>query len=601
MMTKMRQMSKWIFILVGLAFVALIVFEWGADVNRGGGDTTIGEVNGQALSIQEFQDMYRQALENERSRTKGEISEQRTQQLREQIWEQFVQRVLFQEQMEKLGITVSDSEVVYQVINHPLDDFKKNPQLQTNGVFDPKKYRAAMSNPNIPWGQIEAYYRQQIPFQKLQTLITATVRVSESEIKNAFIAKNVKAKVEYLAVLASRFKQGIKASDEEIQSWYEAHQEDYKRDENRNLAYVMFDITPSHADSQSVFNDFDKIKERLSMGEDFNVLALEYSEDPTVRQNRGDLGWFDHKTMVKPFADAAFAARPGDLVGPVKTQYGYHLIKVEGRKKEDGVEKVKASHILIKITPGPSTLAEVEDRARLFAEDARTNGWDETVRTNGYTVKTTGYFEEKSGFIPGIGRNAAIMAFAFSAKQGDVSTIYTVRNGNAYAVFMVKEIVPAGIKPLEDVKALVTNQVQFEKAREKARAYARRFEGDVKRGKAFKAIAESDTGKIVKYDVTRMFALDETVPGVGRIPEFNATAFKLEPGQTSDMIDTNTGMFFQKLLEKTAFDSSAYNAQKELIRQRLLNEKRNAVFTKWYQQLKENADIVDNRKKFNIF
>ncbi len=601
MMTKMRQMSKWIFYIVGIAFIALIVFEWGADVNRGGGDTTVGEVNGTKLSLQEFNDMARNALESERARTKGEISEQRSQQIKEQVWEQFVRGVLFKEEMEKLHIAVSDSEIVYQIMNHPLNEFKQDPNLQTNGVFDMNKYRAALSNPQIPWAQIEAYYRDQIPYQKLQNLISSSVRVSPAEIKDEFIRKNVKAKVEYLAVLSNRFRGKTTASEDDLQDWYEKHKDEYKRDENRDLAYVLFEVKPTARDTQNVFNDIAKIKERLSLGEDFSTLALEYSEDPSASQNKGDLGYFDRNSMVKPFSDAAFAAKPGEIIGPIKTRYGYHIIKVEDKKKENGVEKVKASHILLKIVPGPTTLAEQEDRARAFADDAKSNGWDETVAANNYTVKTTGFFEEKSGIVPGIGRNAAVMAFAFMSEKGDISTMYTINDGKAYAVFMLNDILPAGYKPLSEVKALVENEVKFDKARALARAYALKFEDDVKSGKAFKTIAESDTGKIVKYDVTRMFALSESVPGVGRIPEFNGTAFRLKPGEVSDMIDTPSGMFYQKLIEKSAFDSSAFNDQKELIRLRILNARRAAVFQKWYEELKEKASIVDNRKKFNIF
>ena len=601
MMTKMRQMSKMIFWIVGLAFIALIVFEWGADVNRGGGDTTLGEVNGQKLSIQEFNDLYRAALENERARTKGELSELRSQQIRDQVWEQFVQRVLLREEMEKLHIAVSDSEIVYQIMNHPLDEFKQDPALQTNGIFDMKKYQAALSNPNIPWAQIEDFYRQQIPFQKLQNLITSSVRVSPAEIKDEFIRKNVKAKVEYLAVLSNRFRSQTDVTDGELEEWYEKHKDEYKRDESRDLAYVLFEIKPTARDTQIVFNEIDKIKERLALGEDFNLLALQYSEDPSVSENRGDLGYFDRKAMVPAFSDAAFSAKPGEVVGPVKTNYGYHIIKVEDKKKIDGVEKVKASHILLKIVAGPSTLAEQEDKAQAFSRDAKDNGWDETVAADNYEVKTTGYFEEKSGFIPGIGRNAAIMAFAFMSEKGEVSGIYSLNDNKAYAVFKVNDILPAGYKPLADVRALVENEVRFDKARSLARAYASRIDPDVKAGKAFKAIAEADTGKIVKYDVTRMFALSESVPGVGKIPEFNGTAFRLKPGGVSDMIDTESGMFYEKLIEKSAFDSTAFNDQKELIRLRILNARRQAVFSKWYQQLKDNADIVDNRKKFNIF
>ena len=137
MMTRMRQMSKFMFIFVGLAFIGLIVFEWGADYSRGSVDNSIGAVNGEKLSYAEFNELYKQLYQNEKARKQGELDERTLEILRNQVWEQFIQRVLFKEQMDKLNISVTDSEVVYQMINHPLDEFKQNPSFQTNGVFVP--------------------------------------------------------------------------------------------------------------------------------------------------------------------------------------------------------------------------------------------------------------------------------------------------------------------------------------------------------------------------------------------------------------------------------------------------------------------------------
>ncbi|MCB0280940.1 MAG: SurA N-terminal domain-containing protein [Calditrichae bacterium] len=599
MMTQMRQMSKAVFIIIAVAFIGLIVFEWGADVGRGGADTTVGEVNGRKLSYNEFNDMYQNVYQNERARTQGEIDERTLDALRNRVWDQFVQSTLLQEEMDKLNIAVTDSEIVYQIMNYPLDELKQNPGLQTNGVFDMSKYRAALNDPNVPWNQIEEFYRQQIPFKKLQNIITNSVRVSESEIKDDYFRKNIKAKVEYLAILSARFQSNIEASDAEIEEFYKEHKDEYKQNEQRDLAYVVFEVKPTHADTNRIFEDVATIKERLSLGEDFNTLALEFSEDPTVNKNKGDLGFFDRKTMVKPFTDAAFDAKVGDLVGPVETQFGYHLIKIEDKKTENGVEKVKASHILLKITPGSSTMIEKEDQAKLFAADAEEMGWDAAVNEMKLESKSTGFFEEQFGNVPGFGRNTAVSAFAFISNLNTISSVYSVDQG--YAVFKVNGVKESGIKPLEDVKQLIENRVKLEKAKELAHEYAQKVGEKVSQDIPFKEIADADTSKKVTFNTTPLFSINQSVSGVGRYPEFSATAFNLEVGQKSGLIEAEYGYYFQKLLEKTPFDSSAFNAQKPAIKTRLLNEKKNQIFTEWYNKLKEEATIVDNRKKFGIY
>ena len=599
MMTKMRQMSKAVFLIIAAAFIGLIVFEWGADVSRGSKDMTVGEVNGQKLSYTDFNEMYQNVYQNERARNNGELNERTLDGLRDRVWEQFVQSTLLKEEMEKLHISVTDSEIVYQIMNYPLEEIKQNPSLQTNGVFDMNKYRAALSDPNIPWNQIEEFYRQQIPFKKLQNIITNSVRVSESEIMDDFIRKNIKVKVEFLGILNARFQSQVQATEDEMKEYYNDHLDEYKQNEQRDLAYVLFKVEPTAADTARMYDDIARIKERLSLGEDFNTLAMEYSEDPTVSKNKGDLGYFDRKTMVKPFTDAAFAANVGDLVGPVETQFGYHLIKIEDKKTEDGVEKVKASHILLKITPGSSTLTAQEDKAKLFAADAEDMGWDEAVKNHGYESKTTGFFEEQYSTVPGFGRNPAISSFAFTGKQDEISSVYSVDQG--YAVFELNAVKKEGHKEFDEVKTLVENRVKLEKAKVLAKEFAEKVGEKVSNGIPFKEIADADTSKKIVYNTTPLFNLNQNVSGVGRYPEFSATAFKLNVGEISGLVDTEYGFYYEKLLEKTPFDSTEFNSQKAAIKSRLLNQKKNQIFTEWYNKLKDEADIVDKRKQFGIY
>ena len=137
--------------------------------------------------------------------------------MREQVWEQFIQRTLFREEMNRLNITVSDSEIVYQIRNYPLDEIKNNPSFQTDGVFDKSKYFQAFNNPNIPWIQIEEFYRQQLPGFKLQNIITSSVRVSDVEIEDEFLRSNQTVKVEYLEIPFSKFNTSeLEISDDKI-------------------------------------------------------------------------------------------------------------------------------------------------------------------------------------------------------------------------------------------------------------------------------------------------------------------------------------------------------------------------------------------------
>ena len=600
MMTKLREFTKTFIIILVFAFVGMMVFEWGMDysgINRG--QNLVGEVNGEKFSYEQFQELYQQLYQSEKQRTDEDFDEAKLKTLREQVWEQFIQRSLFSEEMKKLNITVSDSEIVYQIKNYPLDEIKNNPGFQTDGVFDMNKYRQSFSNPNIPWYQIEDFYRQQLPFGKLQNIITSSVRVSESEIEDEYFRQNETVRVEFLEIPFSKFNTGeLEITDEEAKKYYDDHIEDYQQKEKRKLSYVLFPLTPTKADTERTIRTFDEIKQRYVNGEDYNSLADEYSEDPAVNQNHGRYEFFERGSMVKPFEDASFSGKKGELVGPVQTRYGYHLILIEDKKIEKGKEQVQVSHILISVTTGPSTRERMADNAALFAEDAATEGFALIAEKETYTIEETAEFTEEGSFIPGFGRNFGIVNFAFTGNLNDISDYMETDKG--FAVFMLTSINPEGAKPFEEVKTIVTNRAKLEKSKEKGREFASGYVTKIQENNIWLEIAESDDSKIIRFDSTTTFKIRASVPKLGYNPDFNAVAFSLKKDQVSDMVETNRGLYYMRLLEKSEFDSTNYNQQYSKIKNRMLNQKRSHVFQEWFEYLKENADIVDNRKMFSL-
>ena len=599
-MTKLREFSKLFLYILVFAFVGMMVFEWGMDysgMNRG--QNLVGEVNGDKLTYEQFQELYQQLYQSEKQRSDEDFDEAKLKTLRDQVWEQFIQRTLFSEEMKKLNISVSDSEIVYQIRNYPLDEIKNNPGFQTDGVFDMNKYRQSFNNPNIPWYQIEDFYRQQLPFVKLQNIITSAVRVSESEIEDEYVRQNQTVKVKYLEIPFSKFNSSeMEISDEEEKKYYDEHIEDYQQKEKRKLSYVLFSLTPTKADTERTMRTFDEIKRRYSNGEDFNTLADEYSEDPAVNQNHGRYEFFERGAMVKPFEDASFNGKKGEMVGPVETRFGYHLILIEDNRVEKGKEQVQVSHVLMSVTTGPSTREMKADKAALFAEDAATEGFANAAEKSNYSIEETAEFTEEGSFVPGFGRNFGIVNFAFTSNLNDVSDY--METDKDFAVFMLTTINPEGAKPFEEVKIIVTNRAKLEKSKEKGREFAAGFKSKMTENNNWSKIAASDASEIVKFDSTDAFKIRTSVPKLGYNPDFNAIAFSLKKDQVSDIVETNRGLYYMKLIEKSEFDSTDYKQQITTIKNRLLNQKRGQVFQEWLEYLKESADIIDNRKMFNL-
>ena len=218
-------------------------------------------------------------------------------------------------------------------------------------------------------------------------------------------------------------------------------------------------IRVDNNDSVKALAKAKEIYKEAKTGTDFAALARQYSADPSAA-NGGDLGWFTKGRMVKPFEDAAFKANPGQIVGPVHTQFGYHIIKVIAKDNRE----VKIQDIHMGIHIGPQTKGDNSQRAKDFAYLAKEGSFQREAEQSKYSILETPPFQ-KNGFISGIGMNNAVNKFAFNNKLGAVSEALTIQNG--YAVFMVSGITEAGVRPFDEVKTAVESKVRREKNIEK--------------------------------------------------------------------------------------------------------------------------------------
>ena len=597
MMTKLREMSKLFLYLLVVAFLALMVLEWGADITgrSAQGNNIVGKINGHEITVEEYNQMLQNAYENERQRTGGELSDADMKRLQNEVWENIIQQILLQEQIKKMGIKVTKREIAYHSVHNPPQYFRNIPAFLTNGQFDINKYRQALQNPQVEQ-TVVSYVAQNLPFQKLLARITAAVMVTEEEIKDAFMRQSMRAKVEYVGAPLYKFSsKEVEVSEEEAKKYYEEHKDDFKVEEKRVLNYVLFSTAPTHEDSMRVYRLAEDILKEAKSGADFAKLADEYSEDPSVQTNHGDLGYFKRGDMDPAFEKAAFSGKPGEIIGPVKTRFGLHIIKIVDRKKEDGVEKVRASHILLRFNASASTVEDARDRADEFAQIAKESGFKVAADRLKYKIEKTPPFVKRN-FIPGLGLMEGAVEWAFHAEKGEISDPFRAQTG--YVVFEVAEIQPAGYRPFEEVKAICINRIKTEKRKQMARDYALKFADAVKSGTPFPQIAASDEQHILVADTSGYFLFGAPIPKLGRSVDINAAAFALPLNQPSDLLEAQQGYFYIKVLDRTEFNEEEYAKQREVLRQRLLQQKQLRVFQAWYDALKASAEIEDYRYKF---
>ena len=688
------------FIIAGAAviFIVLIIFDWGLDLTgrrgRGGGTgEVLGKVNGKEVSYKQFNELVRRTVENQKKQQGSEIDEETERQIRSQVWNQLVDEMLIEQEIDRLGITVTDQEIRDIVNGQNPPEFLVQQFKDSTGTFRRDAYQRAMVDPQnkSAWIQVEEMLRQEQKRRKLQSLLLANVNVSEGELKQRFIDRNVTMDAAYVLFDIDRLvpESAVTVTDDDIKKQYDSHAADFQAKAARKVKYVLFNQNASSEDSAAVeteiknlleqaksgvmdfaelvktysevpsteaffkhgelsqkkenaifsakkndiigpINDNDGIhilkildqrqgttefvksshillnlvtgpdsvkviqKARVLLaqarsGADFAKLARENSQDYGSAMQGGELGWASKDRWVKPFADAAFKARVGDIVGPVRTQFGWHIIKVTGKDKRE----VKLLDLALKVKASTQTVEAAFQQAQDFGILAKDEGFEKAAQNSKFIVQESQEFT-KTGSIPGIGLNDAITNFAFTNKVGAIADPIYVRNG--VVVIKVSNIREEGIRSLDEVKGVVRTLALKEKKLAKIRADVGAFYKTLNSSSDLIAAAQSNPNLTAR--TTGLFKPIDGPAVIGRDLNFIGTALALKPGELSKPFEGNLGYYIIKLLSKTEFDTAKYSMEHESLRTQLLQEKRQRVLMDWQTALHEKADIVDHRDKY---
>ncbi len=688
------------FIIAGAAviFIVLIIFDWGLDLTgrrgRGGGTSEVlGKVNGKEVNYKQFSELVRRTVENQKKQQNSDVDEETERQIRSQVWNQIVDEMLIEQEIDRLGITVTDQEIrdIVNAQNPP--EFLAKQFTDSTGTFRRDAYQQAMMDPQnkSAWIQVEEMLRQEQKRRKLQSLLLANVNVSEGELKQRFIDRNVTMNAAYVLFDIDKLvpESDVTVTDDDIKKQYDSHATDFQAKAARKVKYVLFNQNASSEDSAAVetemknlleqaksgamdfaelvktysevppseaffkhgelsqkkenaifsakngdivgpINDNDGIhifkildqrqgttefvrsshillnivtgpdsvkviqKARTLLaqarsGSDFAKLARENSQDYSSAMQGGELGWASKDRWVKPFADAAFKARVGDIVGPVRTQFGWHIIKVTGKDKRE----VKLLDLTMKVKASTQTVEAAFQQAQDFSILSKDEGFEKAAENSKFIVRETPEFT-KIGSIPGIGINDAITNFAFTNKVGAIADPIYVRNG--VIVIKVSNIREEGIRPLDEVKGSVRALALKEKKFEKIRADVDAFYKKLNSSSDLIAAAQSNPN--LRAQITGPFKPIDGPTVIGRDLKFIGTALALKPGELSKPFEGNLGYYIIRLLSKTEIDTAKYNMEHESLRTQLLQEKRQRFLADWQTALHEKADIVDHRDKY---
>lgn len=349
-------------------------------------------------------------------------------------------------------------------------------------------------------------------------------------------------------------------------------------------------LVPSGTDDNAAKNQAMDIYNKLISGANFAQVAREKSTDFGSAQKGGDVGWFGKGRMVKEFEEASFNGKIGEIQKPVKTNYGYHIIKVTGRSSD----KYVVEKIVNKVKASGTTVDNAYNSAVDFAYLADKNDFESEAKLLNLKVLETPPFKEDAFSVPGLGANKNLIKFAFENDLNDVSEVYRAQNG--YAVVKVSEVIKSGFKKFEEVEAALKPLVIREKKYDKAKSIAEQIHKQASASKSLQTSASS--AKYTRFDTTGVFTSAQSVPSIGLDFAFTNAVAKTKVNSLSEPVKGTRGYFVIKVDSKTQFDNAAYSVQRNTMRDNMLQEKRSYFLNQWLTELKENADIEDNRRLF---
>jgi peptidylprolyl isomerase/peptidyl-prolyl cis-trans isomerase D len=642
-------------------------------------------VNGKTISTQEYQDAIEQQRQRFRQQMNREITPNMEDLIRKQAYNQLVNNSLLEQEMERLGITVTNAEIENMVFGENPHQIIRQQFADSTGQINYQLLQNMAQNPqaNPQFLRLERYLEKQRRREKMNSLIQSTVHVSEEDIKEHHWSQNASASVQYVAQrYASVSEDSISVTESDLQAYYDNNKEDFKRKKTLTLDYVTLSKEPTAEDTAAVLGDLKELRadfaearndslfleqnasewsfsneyatpdqldeavssaifedptpgriagpvaggsfahlikirdvkptdgpyirashillesdeensdlrNRLSTIRDsiesgaasFAAMARQYSEDQSASEG-GDLGWFGEGRMVPAFEDAAFSADPGSLVGPIKSKFGYHLIRVHQRT----TTKVQIADLAFNLSPSQGTLSEKKSTLENVAFYASDNSSfeAEAERENLTIQQVQAQADQES--VPGLGQSQALPRFMKQAQRGDISDVFEL--DDKFALVKVTEVKPKGYRPFEEVKAQIRPQV----VKQKKKAILSRRMNAALQSTGFDGLPQA-LGTELRSQSNLSFTT-ESVPGVGADPTFTGTVFGLAEGKTSGVVEGENAAFVVRVT--TMNEPAELTASKRAeIRKELLKERRKQVSNQWLAALKEEATIKDQRQ-----
>ncbi len=599
LMRQMRQNTKIIMLVTALAFVALMVFQWGMDASGRTMGVNIGRVGSTSVSILEWQNAYR-ALYDQISASQDEpVSSQQNREIEDMAWDQVVNQILIQRELSRRGIRVTDEEVIQAARLSPPPEFQFDPAFQNEqGQFDLALYQAFLAQAGqdpLFLQQLEFYYRDLIPRNKLIRQVTSGIFVPDNELWERWRAQNARVSVSFLSVPpdARVTDDQVQVTDDEIEQYYRDNPEEFEVPARAQVLYAYMDKAPTAADSAASREYALQIRQQILDGADFAEVAERESIDNVSAAQGGSLGTFGRGTMVPAFDSLAFSLPVGELSEPLETAFGYHLVEVTSR--DEVAEEVEARHILLPIEVSDQGEVALLTRADSLETLAENQPLRDAAQAFGLPVME-GEISEDFATLPGVGvaGEAQDWVFVESDDAGAVSPVF--ENESAFYIVELIDDAPAGTLTLDQVSDEIRVNLRTQKKIDRTMEEARQWQQEIRGGSETLETTANRLG--LEVQTAGPFTRREFVPGLGQATPAIGAAFGTAPGEIGGPVTALGRVILLRVDQKVEADRDAWEAQRAAQRTQVTSEIQQVRLDQWIEGLRATTTIIDSRAEY---
>jgi len=629
-MRRRKNILKWLLaaVVVGLSLY-LVPVDWLSTQTTTVGALpreTVASVDGHDLLAGEFQRRYVAQMQAYQQQFGGSMNAQLLRQLGvdQQVLNLMVDEQVAVLEAERQGITISDDELAQRIFAIP--------GLQENGRFiGEARYEQLLrqQRPPLTKAQFEDQFRRGIMGERLKAALTEWMAVSDTELETEYRKRNEKVKLQVVALTADSFRDKVSLTDADVAAYFEAHKAEYRVGEQRSIKYLLIDrdqvrlktVVPP-GDVQRYYNDnvqqyqtpeqvrashillkidgkdeaavrkrAEALLAQVKGGADFAALATKESEDEGSKASGGDVGLFGRGRMVPEFETAAFAMQPGQTSDLVRSQFGFHIIRVTEKKAGEtrSLDEVR-QQIQEQLSQQQADLQVSQRAEQLQARIKDPGDLAEAAGEQGLMVQDSGFFQ-RGDPVPGLGNAPQVSASAFTLGDNTVSAALAAQRGAVFITVSGKK--DPYVPKLDEVKEKVRQDAIRVKASELSRARAADVANALKPAANFAAAAKAQGLEAKDTDlITRGSAL----PDVGTNAEVDKAAFALPVGGVSGPISTSDGTVIIKVLQRDVITPAQVKSGSEAFRAELLNERRNQFFAAYMGKAKQRMKVEINNE-----